>query len=350
MSTLIIVGTAKGGFVFRSEDRKKWSVEGPLFKGWKVTAAERTPTGDFLVATASDVYGASLHRSRDLSSWRQVAGSPRYAEGGDRKLNQIWRVTCSGDTFYAGVDEAGLFRSRDGGEQWEPVAALNEHSTREAWFPGAGGLCAHSIVVDPHNASRLWCGISAVGVFRSDDGGDSWHPKNNGIQVIIEDKQHKEIGFCVHSLVADPADANCIWRQDHTGMYRTTDGADSWERIEVGLNSRFGFPIAIDQRTCTLFAIPLESDEYRSPVDGALTVFRSTDRGDSWQPLRQGLPAEHFYAGVMRAALVTDSQEPCGVYFGSTSGTVHVSRDAGEEWSTLPVTLPRVLSVSVFEE
>ncbi|MEM7165369.1 MAG: exo-alpha-sialidase [Planctomycetota bacterium] len=350
MSTLAIVGTVKGGFLLRSDDRRHWDVEGPLFKGWKVTAAERTAAGDYLVATASDVYGPSLHRSRDLSQWQQVEGSPAYAEGSDRKLNQVWRLFTAGDTFYAGVDEAGLFRSVDGGETWQPVTALNDHRTREAWFPGAGGLCAHGLLVDPQNPQRIWCGISAVGVFRSDDGGDTWHAKNDGVQVIIEDEKHKDIGFCVHGLVADPDDANRIWRQDHTGMYRTYDGGEQWERIESGLSSRFGFPIAIDPKTLALFAVPLESDEYRSPVDGSLAVYRSTDHGDSWQRTQEGLPQQHFYAGVLRAALATDAQDPCGVYFGTTSGTVHVSANAGESWDTLPVTLPRVLSVSVFDE
>lgn len=350
MGTLVIVGTAKGGFLLRSDNRRDWDVEGPFFKGWKVTAAERTPEGDYLVATASDVYGPSLHRSRDLHKWQQVEGSPAYPEGGGRKLNQIWRLFTQGDVYYAGVDEAGLFRSSDGGKTWEPVSALNDHESRENWCPGAGGLCAHSLLVDPNNPQRIWCGISAVGVWRSEDGGESWSAKNDGVQVILEDEKYKQIGYCVHGLVADPADANRIWRQDHTGMYRSYDGGDHWERIETGLNSRFGFPIAMDPRSLALYAVPLESDEYRSPVDGALAVYRSRDHGDSWERTHDGLPQQHFYAGVLRSALATDAGDPCGVYFGTTSGTVHASASGGDKWETLPVTLPRISAISVFEE
>jgi photosystem II stability/assembly factor-like uncharacterized protein len=350
MSVHAIIGTDKGGFVLRSDDRKSWRLEGPLFKGWKVTATARADDGRYFVATASMVYGPALHVSDDLQSWRQIEHGPTYPKEGGRKLNQIWTIAANGSRMYAGVDEAGLFKSDDSGETWQPVDALNEHATRPSWFPGAGGLCAHAILTDKQRPERLWVGISAVGVFRSDDGGATFTPKNEGIPAVIEDKDHEDIGRCVHGLVADPDDADRIFRREHNGMFRSSDGGEHWERIENGLGYWFGFPIAMDRNTRTLFVIPLESDEYRVPPEGRLRVFRSTDGGDAWEPLENGLPQEHAYMGVLRGAMDVDHLDPCGVYFGTTAGTVHVSADGGDSWTQLPCHLPRILSVTAFAE
>lgn len=341
----VLCGTAKGAFLLRSTDRRSWSIEGPLFKGWKVTAFCRVADGGVLMATAHEVYGPAIHKSHDLETWHQVERPPRFAEADGWKLNQVWTLVPSGERVYAGVDEAGLFESRDGGETWAPNEAFNAHPTRCAWFPGYGGLCLHSVVVDAHDPRRLWTGLSAVGVFRSDDGGLSWQPKNAGVPMMMEDRKFKEIGCCVHALIADPDDANRMYRQDHRGMFRSLDGGDRWERIESGLPSGFGFPLALDPRTKALFAVPQESDEYRLPPDGALVVWRSTDGGDSWHPLREGLPQEHAWASVLRKALTVDGLDPCGVYLGTTSGTVHLSADRGERWTQLPCTLPRILAL-----
>ena len=271
MAIQVIVGTQKGGFVLRSDrGRAAWSIDGPLFKGWKVTASVRDASGRYVIATASDVYGAALHVSDDLAEWRQIERGPTWGEAasgdnGERKLNQIWTLVEGGGRLYAGVDVAGMFVSEDRGETWAPVEGLNEHATRPSWYPGAGGLCAHAILVDPRDPRRIWCGISAVGVFRSDDGGTTWHLKNEGIPVLIEDKKHKDIGRCVHGLVADPDDADLIYRREHNGMFRTRDGGESWERIENGLASWFGFPIAMDPRSRALFVVPLESDDLPGP-------------------------------------------------------------------------------------
>lgn len=349
MDVTAVVGTIKGAFLLRSDAaRERWDIEGPLFKGWKVTASARDERGRTYLATASDVYGAALQSSDDLSDWQQLERGPTWSEDSGRKLNQIWTLSTAADGMWAGVDEAGLFRSADGGATWRGLEGLNEHPTRSGWYPGFGGLCAHAFLVDPRDPRRLWCGISAVGVFRSDDGGTSWQPRNEGVTIAIEDKEHRGIGTCVHALVADPDDADVIWRQDHRGMYRTADGGDRWERIEEGLPSGFGFPIALDPRTKALYAVPLESDEYRVPADGRLAVYRSRDRGDSWHAAGRGLPAGLFYGTVLRGALATDGLDPCGVYLGTTAGTVHVSADGGESWRTLPCTLPRVLSVRAF--
>ncbi|MHC4415996.1 MAG: WD40/YVTN/BNR-like repeat-containing protein [Planctomycetota bacterium] len=351
MAVLAIVGTDKAAFLLRSDRaRKDWRIEGPLFKGWKVTAAARDGSGRYLVATASDVYGPALHVSEDLRRWRQIEHGPGWPKEGQRTMKQIWTLVPAPNRLYAGVDEAGLFASEDGGEKWFGLDGLNEHATRGSWYPGAGGLCAHAVLVDPKNPDRIWCGISAVGVFRSDDGGVTWHTKNEGIKIVIEDKVHKDIGFCVHGLVADPDDADTIYRREHTGMFRTRDGGETWQRCEDGLASWFGFPIAMDRASKALYVVPLESDEYRIPVEGKLRVYRSRNGGDTWEPLSNGLPQEHAYMGVLRAALDVDHLEPGGVYLGTTAGTLHFSRDGGDSWAQLPWTLPRVLSVTVFSE
>lgn len=347
----VLIGTEKGAFVATSgTDRRRWDVEGPLFKGWKVTASGRSPTGRFLVATASPVYGPALHIGDDLTDLAQVEDAPAWPEGGDRPMIQFWTLRTGAERHYAGVDVAGLFTSDDDGRTWQPVPGLNEHPTRPGWGPGAGGLCAHVVLVDPANADRIWCGISAVGVFRSDDGGATWEARNQGVDMVGSNPEFPEIGTCVHGLAADPQDAGIIYRQDHSGMYRTSDGGDHWERNEEGLASGFGFPIAIDPNTKALFAVPIESGEYRMPVGGALRPHRSTDGGDSWQPLDHGLPSPPYEAGVLRGAMAVDGLDPPGVYFGTIAGDVFLSADAGDSWQALPCTLPRILSVEVYVE
>ena len=343
----LVVGTEKGAFVLRSSDRKTWKVSDPLFKGWKATCAARSPSGKWILGTASRVYGAALQESRDLRTFTQIEKGPAYPEGGNAKLNQIWTLLAGDDRHYAGVEEGGLFRSDDDGATWRPVAGLNGHPTRDAWFPGAGGLCCHSIV---RQGKRLWVGISAVGVFRSDDDGETWRPKNAGIRQVIEDKAHKDIGFCVHGLAADPAAPGRLYRQDHTGMYVTDDGGDSWKPAMEGMPSWFGFPVATDPNTGHVFAFPMESDEYRMPVGGRFRVYRSRDRGATWEERAEGLPAQPTWAGVLRGALAVDGLDPAGVYVGSTSGEIHASADDGDTWRRLPVTLPRILSVDAFPE
>jgi photosystem II stability/assembly factor-like uncharacterized protein len=351
MRIVVIVGTDKGAFLCTSdEQRKDWQVEGPLFKGWRVTASGRSPSGRYFVATASQVYGAAIHTGTDLERWHQIERAPAYPEKGDRKLNQIWTLHCGPSRHYAGVDTAGLFSSDDDGESWQPVSALNDHPTRANWFPGAGGLCAHAVLVDPRQPERIWCGISAVGVWRSEDGGRSWLARNAGIRNVSEDQQFPDIGFCVHGLALDPDNADLLYRQDHAGMYRSRDGGDTWEENDQGLASWFGFPIAMEPRGKALFAFPLESDEYRMPVDGRCRVYRSRNGGDSWEPTSRGLPEHHYQAGVLRGALSVDGLDPAGVYVGSTSGDLFASADGGDSWQTLPCRLPRILSVKAYVE
>ncbi len=349
MGVTIVVGTSKGAFLLRAEQsRAEWAIEGPLFKGWTVTAAERLASGAYLLGTSSFVYGAAIQKSTDWVNWKQVAQGPAYDADSGRKLTEIWRLTAHGDVCYAGVAEAGLFKSSDDGETWTAIPGLNDHSTRDGWQPGAGGLCAHAIVVDPRNDQRVWCGISAVGVFRSDDGGNHWIPQNAGVPVILEDNNCSEIGYCVHALAQDVDDPDVLYRQDHRGMFRSRDAGEAWERIENGLPSGFGFPLVMDPHTKHLFAAPLESDEYRLPRDGRLAIYRSTDGGDSWHDSSNGLPQDNAYSAVLRGAMDVDRLSPGGVYIGTTSGTVHVSRNGGDSWQTLPCSLPRIQCVKAF--
>ncbi|MHC4549872.1 MAG: WD40/YVTN/BNR-like repeat-containing protein [Planctomycetota bacterium] len=351
MAVTLVVGTDRGAFICRSDAaRTSWQVDGPHFKGWKVTASARTRSGRYLVATASRVYGAALHVSDDFERWHQVEQGPAYPEGGGKKLHQFWTLKAAGKRTYAGADTAGLFLTEDEGETWHPLPGLNDHPTSRSWYPGAGGLCAHVVLVDPRNPARVWCGISAVGAWRSEDHGETWHAKNEGVRYTMEDEEFKEIGFCIHGLAADPGDADRIWRQDHTGMYRTRDGGDTWEPCGHGLASPFGFPIAIDPATKRLFAFPLESDEYRMPVDGRFRIYRSTSGGDAWEEAAEGLPSGPTYAGVLRGAMAVDGLQPGGIYAGSTAGVVYASADGGDRWEPLPWTLPRILSVEAYAD
>ncbi len=355
VSVRLLVGTTKGGFWLTSRDRREWKVTGPFFKGWKVTAGLRLSDGRFLAAVASDIYGPAVYAtadgraSPDLDSWEQVAEGPAYPEGGDRRLQQIWTLKENRGTLYGGVQEAGLFASADGGRTWVPVPGLNDHETRGGWMPGAGGLCCHALLFSD-DPDRMWCGISAVGVFRTDDGGATWVPRNAGVSIVLEDQEHKGIGTCVHGLAQDPSNPNRLYRQDHSGMYRSTDGGDFWERNEDGLPTAFGFPIVIDAGGSALFAVPQESDEHRVPAGGALRVFRSTDRGDSWHSASAGLPSANAWGTVLRGAMCVDDLEPAGVYMGTTSGTMHASSDLGDSWTNLPVTFPRILHVSAWSQ
>jgi photosystem II stability/assembly factor-like uncharacterized protein len=339
---VIAVGTEKGAWLF---DPNAGTLDGPLMPGWKVTAFTEAPDGSYLLATGSNWFGASIHRSSDLTHWSPEPAAPAWPEGGDRKLTQIWTFARHKDRLYAGVDEAGLFTSDDSGRSWETVPGINEHHTRRAWQPGFGGLALHSIVVDPLNPDRIWIGISAAGVFRSEDGGATWTPANKGVVKAAPDEEFDDIGYCVHKITLDPDIPDRLYRQDHRGVYRSDDAGRTWDQTEEGLQpTSFGFPMVMDRSTRTLFIVPLTSDEQRLPIDGRFRVYRSTDRADSWEVAGTGHPEAPTYTQVLRGAMDTDHEGT--IAYGTTSGNVGLSVDGGASWSTMPWTLPRVLTVA----
>ncbi len=352
---ILMVGTEKGGFIFTSdESREQWNMHGPLLKGWAIQELRidqrRTPT--MFAAAGHFVYGPCIHVSNDLGkTWEQIEHPPTFAEGAAGKLNNIWNVTSGRDddpdTFYAGTDDAALFVSHDRASTWDELPGVANHRTRQEWMGGAGGLCLHSILVHPTNPNRMWIAISAVGVLRTDDGGKTWDICNNGLQITIEGEEHKEVGSCVHRMVIDPANPDRLFQQNHVGVYRSTDGGDKWETIENGLPSRFGFPMVIHPReTDTLFTAPQESDEYRFAKDGRLTVYRTDDAGANWRETRKGLP-DDAYVGVLRQAMAIDDLDVPGVYIGTNAGQVYCSNDTGDSWKAILCTLPRIKSVNV---
>jgi photosystem II stability/assembly factor-like uncharacterized protein len=354
--TLVLVGTRKGAFFLWSDAaRREWRIEGPILKGWEVqdlTLDTRRGRPELFAAVGHFVYGATVQHSLDFGrSWTQIEYGPEYPDGAGSQLKRIWCIEpghpSEPEVLWAGVDEAGLFVSEDGGESWREVPALRQHSTREGWMPGLGGLCCHTVCIDPGDPRRMWLGISAVGVFRTTDRGESWQVANEGLPIVSPAKDFRDIGSCIHRIVVSPDEPGVLYQQNHRGVFRSRDGADSWQRIEAGLPATFGFPIVLDpRRSRTLYVLPQESDEYRFFPDGQLAVYRSQDGGDSWHALTHGFPAGPAYTGVLRNAMAVDGREACGIYFGTTGGQLFYSRDGGEAWHTMPCLLPRITSVT----
>lgn len=351
MAVTLLVGTEKGLFRLESDDRRTaWKVREPAHSGWQVYSLFADGRGRRPVVFAglsSRVYGAHLQRSDDCGqTWVPIEASPRFPEGSPRELKQVWAVQAGAqpETLWTGVAHAALFRSDDSGATWTLNEALEAHPTREQWLPGAGGLCLHTIVQDPADSERLYVGISAVGVFRSDDGGRSWTIKNHGVKAVLEEEARKypEVMRCVHKFVQDPTEPNRLYQQNHTGVYRSLDAGDTWQRIEDGLPSGFGFPMAMHpRRPRTLFVVPQESDQVRMFPGGRPGVYRTDDAGDRWVRTHAGIE-EPSYSGVLRNAMTADGGSEPGIYFGTTGGEVYATFDDGERWTRLPGSFPRV--------
>jgi photosystem II stability/assembly factor-like uncharacterized protein len=362
----VLVGTRKGAFVLTSdEQRRNWDVQGPHFPGWEVYHLAGSPADpDRLYASQSTSwFGQLIQRSDDGGrTWEPVGkdftyagvpGTHQWYDGTPHpwEFARVWHLEPSPsdpDTVYAGVEDAALFRSTDGARTWEEVRGLREHGSGSHWQPGAGGMCLHTIVLDPANADRMFVAISAAGVFRTDDGGATWQPANKGLLSDGIPSPAAEVGHCVHNLAMHPSRPDTLFMQKHWDVMRSDDGADSWEEVSGNLPSDFGFPIAVHaHEPDTVYVVPITSDSHHFPPEGKLRVYRSRTGGGEWEALTKGLPQENCYVNVLRDAMAIDSLPECGVYFGTTGGQVYASADSGDRWSAIVRDLPAVLSVEV---
>ncbi len=352
----LIIGTRKGLFVAASDlERLEWRLDGPHLAGYETYHAFRDPRDltTAYAATRHEVWGAHIHKSRDGGhEWEVLPEVPHYPpQDESRRLKAIWHLApgsaSTPETLYAGIEPAGLFVSEDGAATWQPVPALNQHPTSDIWQPARGGLALHSIYVDPGDARRIYAAVSAGGVYRSDDGGSSWRPINRGVRADYLADPKPATGHCVHRLVMHPARPDRLYQQSHSGTYRTDDGGESWIEITGDLPSDFGYAVATDPLDPdTVYVIPEESSHMRATVGGAITVYRSRDAGASWQPLSRGLPQHNAYVTVLREAIDVDGLEPCGIYFGTSTGHLFASADGGDSWQLIAGFLPKILSVN----
>ncbi len=343
----LLIGTPKGAFILDGDaSRTTWTMRGPLCEGWSVYAIAVVPGSNILVAGAASAwYGPAVWRSDDLGeTWSHSSDGLTYGDDGPR-LTQVWNVAADRfGTVYAGVEPAGLFRSRDAGVTWEHVEGLTNHPTRPEWQPGNGGLCLHTIVPHPADRDRVWVGISAVGVFETRDGGATWDLRNKGTRQEYGPERYPEFGQCVHKLVLAADGGERLYQQNHCGVYRSENGGRDWHEITDGLPSEFGFPMAAHPRDPqTVWTIPLEG--YGRMMPKAAAVWRTNDAGKTWLQSGEGLPQHGAYLGVLREAMAVDRMEGVGVYVGTSTGQVYGSLDEGRTWRLVAENLPRVYSV-----
>ncbi len=362
----VLVGTQKGGFVLTSDgSRKEWQVSGPHFGGWEIYHMVGSPADpDRLFASqSSSWFGQVVQRSDDGGrSWQPVGneftyeGTPgphQWYDGTPHpwEFARVWHFEPSPtdpDVVFAGAEDAAIFKSTDGGASWVELPGLRTHATAPNWQPGAGGMCVHTILVDPTDPERMHVAISAAGVFRSEDGGTTWRPANRGLKSEGIPDSEAEVGHCVHRIARHPERSETLFMQKHWDVMRSDDGGDSWREISGDLPSDFGFPIGVHaHEPDTVYVVPIKSDSEHYPPEGKLRVYRSRTGGEDWEPLTKGLPQADCYVNVLRDAMAIDTMDPCGVYFGTTGGQVYGSADAGDSWQPIVRDLPRVLSVEV---
>jgi photosystem II stability/assembly factor-like uncharacterized protein len=362
----VLAGTRKGAFIMTSDaKRERWEVTGPHFGGWEVYHLTGSPADpDRLYASqSSGWFGQLVQRSSDGgASWAPVGnefaydgdlGTHLWYDGTPRpwEFKRVWHFEPSPsdpDTVYAGAEDAALFRSNDGGLTWQELPGLRGHESAPSWQPGAGGMCLHTIVLDPNQPGRIFVAISAAGVFRSDDGGKTWRPANRGLQSQGIPDSDAEVGHCVHRIAMHPSRPDVLFMQKHWDVMRSDDAGKSWQEISGDLPTDFGFTIDVHaHEPDTIFVVPIKSDSEHYPPDGKLRVFRSRVGGNEWEALTNGLPQRDCYVNVLRDAMAVDTLDECGVFFGTTGGQVYASADAGDTWTPIVRDLPAVLSVEV---
>ena len=386
----VLVGTRKGAFILTSDGkREKWDVSGPHFAGWEIYHLKGSPADPnrLYASQTSGWFGQIIQRSDDGGkTWFQPgtpAGQPtttpegmpvgesnkfvydtseetgkpltthQWYDGNPHpwEFKRVWHIEPShhdANTVYAGVEDAALFRSTDGGQTWAELPGLRGHGTGSQWQPGAGGMCLHTIILDPKNRARIFIAISAAGAFRTDDGGATWKPINRGLYSQYIPNPTAEVGHCVHHVAMHPSNSNVLFMQKHWDVMRSNDAGDSWQEVSGNLPTDFGFVIDVHAHEPeTIYVVPIKSDSEHYPLDGKLRVYRSRTGGNEWEALTNGLPQENCYVNVLRDAMAVDTLDSCGVYFGTTGGQVYASADAGDTWAPIVRDLPPVLSVEV---
>jgi photosystem II stability/assembly factor-like uncharacterized protein len=360
----LLVGTRKGAFVLTSDGtRQSWDVNGPHFAGWEIYHVAGSPADpDRIYASqSSGWFGQVVQRSDDGGkTWESVgnefvydgdAGTHQWYDGSQHpwEFARVWTFSPSADdpdTLLAGVEDAALFRSTDGGGTWQEVSGMRGHGSGPSWQPGAGGLCLHTILTDPQDPATMYVAISAAGAFKTGDGGQTWRPINRGLKSGQIPEPEAEVGHCVHRLAMHPSRPDVLFMQKHWDVMRSDDAGESWHEVSGDLPSDFGFVIDVHaHEPDTVYVIPIKSDAEHYPPEGKLRVYRSRTGGDDWEALTDGLPQEDCYVNVLRGAMAVDSLDPCGIYFGTTGGQVYASADGGDSWSAIVRDLPRVMSV-----
>jgi hypothetical protein len=385
----VLVGTRKGAFILTSDGkREQWDVSGPHFAGWEIYHLKGSPVDpDRLYASQSiGWFGQIIQRSDDGGkTWHTPGSSPEelispdgMPKGESNKFvydtspetgkpltthqwydgtqhpwefARVWHLEPSladPDTVYAGVEDAALFRSKDGGQTWQELAGLRGHDSGPNWAPGAGGMGLHTVLLDPSNHERFFIAISAAGVFRTDDSGQTWRPINRGLNSLYIPDATAEVGHCVHRIAMNTSRPDVLFMQKHWDVMRSDDAGESWYEISGNLPSDFGFPIAVHaHEPDTVYVVPIKSDSEHYPPDGKLRVYRSRTGGNEWEALTKGLPQRDCYVNILRDAMAVDSLDSCGVYFGTTGGQVYASADSGDTWAPIVRDLPAVFSVEV---
>jgi photosystem II stability/assembly factor-like uncharacterized protein len=362
----VLVGTRKGAFILSSDGkRQRWDISGPHFAGWEIYHLKASPADPnrLYASQSSGWFGQVTQRSNDGGkTWETVGnkfvydgvpGTHQWYDGTPHpwEFKRVWHFEPSltnPDTVFAGVEDAALFKSDDGGQTWNELAGLRGHGSGPHWQPGAGGLCLHTILIDPSNAARMYVAISAAGAFRTDDNGKTWTPINRGLRSEGIPNPTAEVGHCVHRIAMNRSRPNTLFMQKHWDVMRSDNGGDSWQEVSGNLPTDFGFVIDVHAHEPeTIYVVPIKSDSEHFPLDGQLRVYRSRTGGNEWEPLSKGLPERNCYVNVLRDAMAVDSLDPCGVYFGTTGGQVYSSADAGDSWTAAVRDLPAVVSVEV---